>query len=199
MGRTPWATYLWPGLPQLWRQGSWSALALAVGAAVLVNVALAGSLVWSELLPPATRNAAWGAVLVVWVGSAVVARAARQRDAARQHARAASDAYLEALDHYLKGNWFEAECLLRELLRRNPRDLEAGLTLATLLRHTGRLEESLEELNRLERFDGWERWAMEIGRERALASAAREGEVGGRGDVVAEASAEDGGEKPAAV
>jgi len=174
MGRTPWAAYLWPGLPQLWRRGSWSALALAVGSAGMVNVALAASLLWSELLPPRVRTGAWVAVGVLWLGSAAFSRLRERHEAAAPGNSPAGDLYVEAMEHYLKGNWFESECRLRELLRHNPRDLDAGLMLATLLRHTGRLPEASQQLDRLERFDGWERWAMEIGRERAALAAARD-------------------------
>ena len=37
MGRMPQGTYLWPGLAQLYRDGSWSALGLAVGFAALIG------------------------------------------------------------------------------------------------------------------------------------------------------------------
>jgi thioredoxin-like negative regulator of GroEL len=89
----------------------------------------------------------------------------------------AGDTFADAAEQYLKGNWFEAECGLRELLRRNPRDLEAGLMLATLLRHTGRLREAARQLDALQRLDGWEHWATEIVRERARVKAAREPEA----------------------
>jgi len=176
MGRTPWAAYLWPGLPQLWRRGSWSGLAWAVGAAGLVNLALAASLLWYELLASRVRTGAWLAVAVVWVGSALISRLAENRQAARQNRAPAGDPFAEATEEYLKGHWFEAECGLRELLRRNPRDLEAGLMLATLLRHTGRLGEAAQQLDGLQRLDGWEHWATEIGRERACVAAAGEAE-----------------------
>ena len=191
MGRTPWAAYLWPGLPQLWLRGSWSALAVAVGAAGLVNLALASSLVWSELLPELVRIGAWVAVAALWAGSAAFSRWAQRRTTTRQETSRTDDAYLEATEHYLKGNWFEAECHLRELLRRDARDLEAGLMLATLLRHTARLGEAAQQLDRLQRLDGWERWAMEIGRERAYLEAAPEAE--GSGQTADSAPGEDTG------
>ncbi len=101
MGRTPWATYLWPGLPQVWKRGAWSALGLALGFAVLVNITVVGRLVWTELLPDAVRKVAWLAVAVVWVGSATVARW-RDRASAREPAKPqAGDAYGRALQHYL--------------------------------------------------------------------------------------------------
>lgn len=168
MGRMPWATYLWPGLPQLWSHGTWSALALAVGFAVLVNLALAATVVWNELLTPGVRNSAWMAVAMIWGGSALFSHRRDRRHPAGHNPLSAEDRYPEALDHYLKGNWFEAEHVLAHVLRRNPRDLDAGLMLATLFRHTGRIEEAERQLERLERLEGSQKWEFEIGREREL-------------------------------
>src|SRR5512146_2881257 len=127
MGRTPGATYLWPGLPQVWKRGAWSALGLALGFAVLVNITVVASLAWTELMPKAVRKAAWLAVAAVWVGSATVTRW-RDRAAARQADKPqADDPYGEAIGYYLKGEWFEAECALAGLLRSDPRDVDANL------------------------------------------------------------------------
>jgi hypothetical protein len=45
--------------------------------------------------------------------------------------------------------------------------------LATLLRHTKRYREAGASLDRLERFEGSEKWELEIRRERDLLDAAR--------------------------
>jgi cytochrome c-type biogenesis protein CcmH/NrfG len=66
----------------------------------------------------------------------------------------------------LRGNWFETECVLAGLLRRDLRDVDARMMLATLYRHTGRIDEAVEELDRLERIDEAAKWALEIARER---------------------------------
>ena len=81
-GRTPWVTYLWPGLPQLWWQGSWSALGVACVFAALVDLSLAAGLVWDELLPTGLRSLVWVAVAVFWVGSAGYSYRAERRKAA---------------------------------------------------------------------------------------------------------------------
>jgi len=173
MDRMPWATYLWPGAPQWWRRGSWSALAFSIGFAALVNLALAATLLWSELFTPGVRNLAWTAVAAIWLGAAILSYRWDRRHPVRQDSGPAEDAFREALDHYLKGNWFEAEHVLGRLLRRDPRDLDAGMMLATLLRHTSRLDEAEGQLDRLERFDGCEKWELEIRRERELVGEAR--------------------------
>lgn len=162
MGRMPRATYLWPGLPQICRFGSWPGLGLAIGFAVLLNLALAGTVLWDGLFTPGARKLIWAAVAITWIGSAAAAR--WRREAAPCDPQ--GDPYLRALEQYLKGNWFEAEQILSRLLDRNPRDLEARLMLATVFRHTGRRQEAADHLDRLEGLEGSGKWALEIARER---------------------------------
>jgi hypothetical protein len=162
----PWATYLWPGLPQVWRRGAWPALGLALGFAVLLNLMVVASLVWTELLPSPLRKGAWTAIAVVWVGSGIVARWRARGEVPRESGSQRRDPYGEVTEQYLKGNWFEAECALAGLVRRDPRDVDAGLMLATLYRHTGRLDEAARQLDHIERFDEAAKWVLEIDRER---------------------------------
>jgi protein involved in temperature-dependent protein secretion len=79
---------------------------------------------------------------------------------------------LAARGEYLQGNWFQTEELVAQILRRNPRDVEARLLKATLLRHTGRWDEAREQLRQLQRLEGAGSWNMEIEREWLLQSAA---------------------------
>jgi thioredoxin-like negative regulator of GroEL len=113
----------------------------------------------------------WVLTGLVWAGSAAYARYGDRRRAVPSDPSA--DVYVEAREQYLKGNWFEAECLLTRILQRNPRDLEARLLLATLLRHTGRRDEAANQLDRLERFEGSGKWGLEISRERQQLQAAK--------------------------
>jgi hypothetical protein len=176
MDRMPWTTYLWPGLPQIRSEGCWSALALSIGFAALVNLALVATLVWSELFTTGVRNSVWVATVAIWGGSAMISYLWDYRYRAASETAPAEDAFTEAQEHYLKGNWFESEHVLRDLLRGNPRDLDVGLMLATLLRRTDRREEAEIELDRLGRLDGAEKWELEISRERELLhQAEREG------------------------
>lgn len=173
MGKKPWVRYLWPGLPQIWSDGSWSALALAAAFAVLVNLALLATLVWSELFPPGLRRLAWLLAAVFWGGSAVWSYWRDGRSRSPDDPGRWEDPFREAIDHYLQGNWLETEQALRGLLDANPRDLDAGLMLATLLRGTGRVDEAARQLDRLWRQEGSEKWELEIRRERALLDEAR--------------------------
>ncbi len=171
MGRMPRATYLWPGLPRLWERGQWSALAVAVGFAIWLNLALLSTLVWDELVSSSGCILIWSVTAVVWAGAALWARLRVHREQAARASEREGDGYCEAVEYYLKGNWFEAECVLTRLLRQNPRDLDARLLLATLFRHVGRHEEALRELARIERSEGCQKWELEVHRERQWLSA----------------------------
>ena len=88
MRRMPWATCLWPGLPQVWIRGSWSALAVACGAAMLLNLAVLGSFGWSELMGPGLRTALWVVLGALWGGAAMVSGVWGRRLATRANRRA---------------------------------------------------------------------------------------------------------------
>lgn len=161
MRKTPWTTYLWPGLPLFWSYGSWPGLALALGAAVLCNVLLVTTFGWSELVSPNWRITLWVVFVAAWIVASVWS-------VRRQRATGASDCdgFEEALDHYLRGDYYQAEQILDGLLRRNGRDLEARLMLATLLRRAGRPDEALEQLDVLSHLEGAGKWELEIADER---------------------------------
>jgi hypothetical protein len=76
--------------------------------------------------------------------------------------------FARAQTEYLNRHWFEAESLLAEVLKRRPSDVDAHLMMATLLRHTARVDEARQWLERLGRTDGGEKWAVEVGREQEL-------------------------------
>jgi hypothetical protein len=171
---TRWAIHAWPGLAELWQRGSWLGLALALGFTVLVNLVAISSFVWTEWLSSWTHSLVWGALLTTWVASAAISL--RQGRNSRPGAVIAlQDLFQQAQSEYLKGNWFEAETALNTLLRKDARDIDAHLMLATLLRHTQRAEQAAMQLGRLELLEGAEKWSMEIDCERRhLASLAGE-------------------------
>jgi hypothetical protein len=164
----PWAMLLWPGLPQIWYRGQWIGLAKALGAAVLLNVVLLGTFGWSEQISSGTRNVLWLAVGGFWTASAVAGYVQTRRQVKRKQVAPAKDTYPQAMDYYLKGDYFQSECLLVDLLTRNERDLDARVMLATLYRHARRYEEATKQLDLLVRFEGSEKWQVEIERERTL-------------------------------
>jgi len=168
----PWPAYLWPGLPQLARDGNWTALAVAIAAAVLLNALLLSTCVWTELVAPAPRIICWAFLAAAWVG-AIGYWTWNDRKQSSARAITGGKAFEEALKEYLKGNWFEAEQKLNLQLRCDEHDIEARLLMATLLRHTKRFGEATYQLNILAGLDGAQRWALEIHREGELLLDAR--------------------------
>jgi hypothetical protein len=167
-----WAVYLWPGLPQLADRGSWTALAIALGAAGLLWATLLSSFVWTDLIIRQLRIIGWVLLGVGWCGAACLgAWWQRQQQAVASDPE--QERFDDALDCYLKGNWIEAERLLGRLLRRDDHDVDARLMLATLLRHTRRFDEATRQLNCLVCLEGAEKWAWEIRREGELLTEAR--------------------------
>ncbi len=165
MGRTPYLAYLWPGLPTILATGSWLGLAWAAVFAVLINLLLLASLWWPELFTSHVRTGLWLATAVFWCGATVASlRAVRHLDP--EEDSAADATFGDASKLYLRADWFGAERILLDLLRKNPRDVDAGVMLATLWRHTGRIGEALQQLDRLELLDGARKWMLEIHQER---------------------------------
>jgi hypothetical protein len=166
MRKMPWTTYLWPGLPQLWYWGYGSGLALAALSAALLNTLLLGSLVWVEWIGPWPLRLGWMAAGMLWMGSAVLSVWRGGGNPTPPQPASAEGLFRRALSEYLQGSWFEAESLLGQLLHVHPRDAEARLMLATLLRRTGRPQEALAQLARLELLRDSEKWRLEIASER---------------------------------
>jgi hypothetical protein len=173
MRRMRWTVCLWPGLPQLWMFGSWSGLAVALGTAIVLDLLLLVSFGWSELIGLGVRSAMWVAFGVFWIVAAGWSRKQCLRQTAEQAPDSQQDAFAEALDYYLKGDSYQAEHLLEGLLQRSLRDLEARLMLATLLRHEGRFDEAVEQLDTLSRFEGADKWELEMRREREFLAGAK--------------------------
>jgi Flp pilus assembly protein TadD len=147
-------------------------MALALGFAVLLDVLLAATFVWTAWLAPAVQTAGWLTLAAIWISAAWAAARTGDdhRTAPAEHA--GEDLFQTAQTQYLQGNWFEAERTLERLLSADARDVEARLMLATLLRHTGRLDEAREHVKKLRRLEGAERWQQELDDEsRRLAAA----------------------------
>ncbi len=168
MQKKPWAIYVWPGLPHIWMRGSWTALGVAIIAAALLIVVMIGSFGWSELIDPSLRKILWVSLAVIWCSAAIISAIKLRSQAAAGEPGSCEDLFAGAVDLYLKGDYYQAERLLNNLLEKNVRDLDARLLLATLLRHTSRIEDASKQLDQLLRFDGAEKWEVEIQREREL-------------------------------
>jgi hypothetical protein len=167
MRKLPWISYAWPGLAQLWYEGSWWGLCLASAFALLVNSLTWLSLVWVDVLSPAQRHWGWIIAGVLWLTAFVWGRHRGVRvstDSARTIP--ANDLFPQAQREYLIGNWVDAEMLLAKLLRTNPLDVESRLLLATLFRRTNRPTDAAAQLDKLEKLEGAIRWKAEIAAER---------------------------------
>ena len=141
-------------------------MALAAAFTLLVNLLLLGTLVWTEWLLPSVLWGGWLIVAALWIGSAWVAYLDQRAPDPDESSE--PDWFCDAQTYYLQGNWYETETLLGLCLKRNSRDLEARLLLASLKRRTGRLGEASEQLDQLERQEASARWAVEIREERKL-------------------------------
>jgi hypothetical protein len=148
--------------------GGWSGLVLALVAAAFLDLLLLGSFGWSELIEPVWRNSLWTGLGVFWIVAVMWSVRQCRRWTAAGLPDPTQDAFPEALDCYLKGDYYQAEHVLRGLLQRNARDLDAHLMLATLLRRVGRCEEAARQLDVLTRFEGAGKWELEMQRERKL-------------------------------
>lgn len=155
-----WATYLWPGLPDLWWRGSWSGLALSFAFALLASFVVSATWVWDELLGPDQEGKVWLGFGAGWLALLFVSfRTARRGDTPPTGPR---DLFPGAMAEYLKGNWLAAELIARELVVGCPGDVEAALLLVAVLRHTGRIDEAREVLDELTLWDRASNWQHEI-------------------------------------
>jgi hypothetical protein len=160
----------WPGLSRTW-QGSLLGLAIALGFAVLLEFALLTTLVWPQCIGRPVQVVVWLIVAAYWLFGAgrslVRGSPALFGDPVDSAAR--MGLFCKAQTEYLKGNWFSAERLLQEVLRRDKTDVDARLLLATLYRHVDRPKDARRQLARVcDMPGGEEKWGLEVRREREL-------------------------------
>jgi thioredoxin-like negative regulator of GroEL len=165
MRNAAWTLYLWPGLPALWRDGSWTGLAVAVAWGAVLNLWVVASWVWFEFFADAQLVGGWAALSLFWLVAAIVARRSGSRKIANNSAPAIQDLFQSAMTEYLRGHWYDAEAAVSRLVAKNPKDVEARLLWATLLRRTRRVVEARAQLKQLERLDRAATWREEIARE----------------------------------
>lgn len=189
MGWGPLLLCCWPGLPGLWYRGRWSSLMLAIVFAVLLNMTLVVTFVWTGLFADETFPAiAWPVLLLIWMGTGWIAyqnlpdfvsvplRTVEKGSTSSKEATTTDTLFIDARREYLRGHWSEAEGLLRRRIKHVERDVESHLMLATLYRHTRQFELANEQLAWMEKFDESLVWKNEIERERQLLELIREHE-----------------------
>jgi len=158
-------TLLWPGLPWLWLRGSMAGLVLALAFAVVLDVALLLSCVWTALVEWEMVLGLWVATAAIWIVATGSALSAFPSPLPVGRAAATEAQFVAARDAYLARDWLAAETLLRTLLRADPTDGEAQLLLATLLRRARRLPEATAAFEKLLRSDAGAPWKGTIHRE----------------------------------
>ena len=166
--------YFWPGLPHVWRRGSWAGLALACGFGLLFDALATATWVWKEWFPPQGLAMGWCALGVLWALAYAEARADLRRlvrewasrDGLTPDQRSQSW-YRAAQVAYLLGDWSATESHLSLLLHHDPRDIEARLFLATLKRRQGDGAAARRHLEQLSRWEAAARWNWEIAYELA--------------------------------
>jgi hypothetical protein len=161
-------TYLWPGLSRLWYQGDLTALATAIVFAVLLNLVLLASFVRSESVWTSWSGFGWVFLVAFWAHG--VWQAARHQsscsDLRQSHNQ--RDLFIRAQTEYLRGRWVEAQSLLEQLIRQDPRDIESHLLLSSVFRRSRRIDLSRRQLRRLRAYEEAAPWRFEIDRELAL-------------------------------
>ncbi len=157
---------LWPGFVGVVRRGLWDQLALALLFGVLAQATLFVNFFWSDFLGGYLRASTGVVFIIAWIFLGAVAGGRLKRYEKSLLYDAEGELFLEAQTHYLRGEWFEAECALKSVLKKNPQDAEALLLLATLYRHIKRFSEARQTLAALEKLEAADYWAYEIGLEK---------------------------------
>jgi hypothetical protein len=185
----------WPGLAHLWLRGSYTALVWAIGFSLLLNLALVATFLWPALLGVLFSAVVWPIIFLVWLVSSwtsvnmVQKLSVPPRMSSEQERTDFSAEKSGIINHddqsdlstvvshtlfnraqreYLKGHWTQAETLLKQRLEQAERDIEARLLLATLFRHSGKLDLAVHQLEQMRRFDDAVHWNFEIQRELQL-------------------------------
>jgi len=164
----------WPGLPGLWFRGQLSSLLVAVGFSILLNLALVSTFLWPWSLGETFPIVAWPVILLIWGASSWVAYHRLTDVMSVKVSEKVADPerpdtlFIQAQREYLGGHWEEAELLLKRRIENAPRDMESRLLLATLLRHSRRMDEASIQLDEMQRFDESFEWDFEMDRERQL-------------------------------
>ncbi len=153
---------LWPGFVGVVRRGLWDQLALALLFGVLAQATLFVNFFWSDFLGGYLRASTGVVFLIAWIFLGAVAGSRLKRYEKSLLYDAEGELFLEAQTHYLRGEWFETECALKSVLKKNPSDAEALLLLATLYRHVKRFSEARRALAALEKIEAGEYWRYEI-------------------------------------
>ncbi len=153
---------LWPGFVGVVRRGLWDQLAFALLFGALAQATLFVDFFWSDFPSGRLRASSVVVFLLGWIFLGAVAGGRLKRYEKSLLFDAEGELFLEAQTRYLRGEWFEAECALKSVLKKNPNDAEALLLLATLYRHVKRFSDARRTLATLEKLESADYWRHEI-------------------------------------
>lgn len=157
----------WPGLAALWYRGIPRGLLLAVLFCWSGCLLLLATFLWPLWLNGWIVTLGWAILVVAWVSSTFHSHWTLGLLLGNPNEKV-QKAFVQAQEEYLRGNWFESEAILLDLLSQCPRDAEALLLLVGVLRHTKRWQPAIRRLDQLELLDTAAPWRYEIFREREL-------------------------------
>jgi len=147
----------------LWLKGDFFSLLIASSFALLLNLSLLSTFVWTQWLGEYFPAISWPVLLAYWIGSLIVSRRSLAEFESNTATHKHSDAlFIAAQTEYLKKNWIEAEALLMRRLRNSPRDIESRILLASVLRRLQRFDQAKKHLVQLGKFDESAFWREEI-------------------------------------
>ena len=161
-------TLIWPGLPWLWLRGSIGGLVIALAFAVLLDMAILTTWIWSDVVDLQISIGIWTTTFAVWILATTSAISRFPTPIPKKQDARVERLFLEARNAYLAHNWLTAETRIRSLLALAPTDGEAQLMLITMLRRVNRIREARHALEQLSRSDSGALWQTEINRERLL-------------------------------
>ena len=156
-----------PGLPAAWYRGMAGGLFISVLFVWSVCLLMLATFVWPAWFSLWLVRVLWSLLSVFWVYETLRSWAS-MRELLSITSEESSNKFCRAQEEYLKGNWFEAEAILLEIVHRFPRDAEALLLLVGVLRHTQRWQPALRRLKQLELLDTGSAWRFEIQQERSV-------------------------------
>lgn len=157
---------LWPGYRGLWFRGDFTSLLIAVNFAVVLDVALLSTFIWTEWLSTKAIVALWSIICLSAVTSFLFSFRSLETRSRRMRIEEVDRLFREAQSNYLRGEYVDAEASLHRILNSGTEDMEAALLLASILRRTNRPEQARNWLDRLEKFEAANRWGLEIAHER---------------------------------
>ena len=171
------AICLWPGLPAAWLLGVSRSLLIALVYAWSICGLLLATFVWPDWIAVSLLRMLWLVAIATWI-SAAFRNCLRLPGMLATSDAHSSQALVGAQQEYLRGNWFEAEASVLQVLQDHPRDAEAMLLLVGILRRTRRFQPALRRLGQLELLETAASWHFEIQREkgwiaRAMADASK--------------------------